>query len=157
MLAYKNNEEKRIFLKNEYKNMILNIETFCLSIQTYNNIRLQHSAFMYQAKIILFELTNNVKFWPMLFSTQSRLEAEFSKARMRRFDSSSNYSIGIKYNSHKKFLHETSKNYNYDYGDLIQELELDMSADTCKKLPILDEKLIVEKKNAFFELGSVHE
>ena len=32
MLAYKNNEEKRIFLKQEYKNMILNIETFCLSI-----------------------------------------------------------------------------------------------------------------------------
>ena len=83
-------------LKMKCNQEICAIESYCLSLQTYNNIRMQHFGFICLAEN-LFEVCANIKFCPMLFSTQSRLEAEYSMARARNLDSSSNYGVNLKY------------------------------------------------------------
>ena len=104
------------------------MEGNCMSIQTYNNIRQQHFGFFFQARIDLFNSCKHLNFFPMLHSTQSRLEAKFSKSRARNLDSSFNYGVGVKYRSQRLCLNK-SASYNYEYDDIMNELSLDTSSE----------------------------
>jgi len=96
-------KEEKIKIKCEREKKRAIIETQCYHLTTYFNTRLLHSAFFHQARQI-FKLDQTTKFWPFLFSSQSRLEAEFACVRMKGLDTATLYSTNVAFRNHKQTL-----------------------------------------------------